>query len=291
MLDLKKFVQQVRVCDGAWGTEMQKRGLSAGAAPELWNTERPEAVEDVARGYVQAGSDVILTNTFGGNRFVLERHNAGDRAGELAEAAAKLSRKAAGEDVKVFGSMGPTGKVVMMQETPPEQIREAFAEQASALARGGVDAIVLETFNELAELRLALEAATDATDLPVVACMTFASGAERMATMMGEGPGDLLAACEELGADAVGANCGLGPDNYVKVARAFREASSLPIWIKANAGLPQIGPGGETVFPMPADEFGQHVPALVDAGANILGGCCGTDPNYVRAIRSAVDAL
>lgn len=287
-LDLRSFTSQVRVSDGAWGTQMQLRGLPAGHSPELWNVDNPHAVEDVARSYVDAGSDVILTNTFGGNRYILARHGAGERAAELARAGARLSKQAAGDRAKVFGSIGPTGKIVMMEEEPADAIEAAFGEQAAALADGGVDAIVLETFNELAEARLAVRGATGACDLPVIVSMTFASGPDQSASMMGDTPQALARMATEEGAAGVGANCGVGPDNYVKVARMFREATDLPVWIKANAGLPQAGPGGETVFPMSADEFATHVPRLVEAGATFIGGCCGTDPDTIRAIRSAL---
>lgn len=288
-LDLRIFAASLRVTDGAWGTELQNRGLTAGAAPELWNVENPSAVEAVAASYVETGSEVILTNTFGGNRLVLSSHGLGDRAAELSEAGAAISRRAAGSDVKVFASIGPTGKIVMMDEVPPEEISAAFAEQASALARGGADAIVLETFNELAEIKLAIEAVAGACDLPVVASMTFASGPQSTSTMMGNSPGDLAAAAEATAVDAVGANCGAGPDNYVKVAALLAEATALPIWIKANAGLPQIV-DGRTVFPMGPEQFARFVAPLAEAGASFIGGCCGTTPEHLRAVRAAADA-
>ncbi len=194
--DLKAFVGAggTIVSDGAWGTQLQSCGLAGGVAPELWNVENPSAVEAVARSYVEAGSDVILTNTFGANRVALASHGASERVGELAR----------------------------------------------AVADGGADAIVLETFNELAELQIALDAVSDSCDLAVVASMTFASGVDGTSTIMGDTPADLAAAAAAGGASAVGANCGVGPDNYVKVAALLREATLLPVWIKANAGLPTI---------------------------------------------------
>ena len=290
-LDLRSFASQVRVADGAWGTELQALGLAAGAAPELWNVDNPSAVGQVARSYVEAGSDVILTNTFGANRFVLSGYDAGGRVAELAEAGTAISRAAAGRRAKVFASIGPTGKIVMMGEVAREEISSAFAEAAGAVARGGADAIVLETFNELDEAMLALTAAKQASRLPVVVSMTFASGPEGTSTMMGECPAALAAAAEAGGADAVGANCGTGPANYVKVAALLREATDLPIWIKPNAGLPQAGPGGKTIFPMGPDEFVSFAGHLATAGANFIGGCCGTTPQHVRALRAAVNAI
>ncbi|HUT60454.1 MAG TPA: homocysteine S-methyltransferase family protein [Phycisphaerae bacterium] len=287
--DWQSLTSKVRVLDGAWGTELQKRGLAAGVAPELWNVDSPGHVEAVARSYVQAGSDVILTNTFGANRFVLDSHGAADRVAQLAEAGARISKKAAGQEVKVFASIGPTGRIVMMDEVPRDRISAAFAESAEALAWGGADAIVLETFNELDELALALEAVRKATDVPVVACMTFASGPDGTMTMMGNKPADLARLARRAGAAAVGANCGVGPDNYVKVTALLREATDLPIWIKPNAGLPQIVKG-QTVFPMGPQEYASFVPKLIRAGATFVGGCCGTTPEHIRAVRAEVDA-
>ncbi len=289
--DWKQFASAIRVTDGAWGTELQKKGVPAGGAPELMNVQNPASVEVVARSYVDAGSDAIITNTFGGNKYVLEQHGARGRAAELCEAGAAISRHAAGEQTAVFGSLGPTGKIVMMQEVPSESIVEAYREAAEALEWGGADAIVLETFNELDEARLAVQGVKQATSLPVVVSMTFSSGPNKTNTMMGNKPGDLARMAKQEGADAVGANCGCGPDNYVTVASLLREATDLPIWIKSNAGLPEVGPDGKTSFPMGPEAFAAFVPKLVDAGANFIGGCCGTTPEHIKQVRRAVDSL
>ena len=278
--NLKRFVEKLRVSDGAWGTQLQAAGLPPGGAPELWNAEKPDAVEAVARSYVEAGSDCILTNSFTGNRFLLERHGAGDRAAELMSSAVAISRRAANEAVRVFASMGPTGKIVMMEEVPAAEIVAAYAELAAPAADAGADAVVLETFNELDELKLAHEGVRRGCDLPVICSMT-----------MGNTPADLAAAAEEAGAAAIGANCGVGPGNYVRVAELLRAASELPVWIKPNAGMPRIGPGGQTVFRMGPEEFTGHVPDLAAAGARIIGGCCGTTPEHIRLVREAVDRL
>ncbi len=290
-LDFRNFAQKVRVLDGAWGTSLQAKGLPAGGAPELWNTLNPSSVEYVARGYVEAGSDVILTNTFGANRYVLASHGEGDRASELCEAAVAISRRAAeGTDVKLFGSIGPTGKIVMTGDAPEGDLAAAFAEAAEALAFGGVDGIVLETFNELDELKIALNAVKNACDLPVVACMTFASGPEKTATMMGNKPPDLAKAARAGGADAIGANCGAGPEHYVKIAALLAEASDLPVWIKANAGLPEVR-DRQTHWPIGPEKFASYVGPMVKAGATFVGGCCGTTAKHIAAARKAVDKL
>jgi len=286
-LDLKTFCSKVRISDGAWGTELQKHGLPPGVAPEKWNVEAPDHVLAVARSYVQAGSDLILTNTFGANRFALAGHGLKDRVAELAEAGVRISRQAAGKELPVFASLGPTGKIVMMEEVPREELAAAFAESAEALAWGGADAIILETFNELDEIALALEAARK-TAIPIVVSMTFAVRPTGVFTMMGNKPEDLARLAKRLGAAAVGANCGAGPEDFLQVVRLLRAATDLPIWVKPNAGLPKVVKG-QTHFPMGPEEFAAFAPKLIAAGASIVGGCCGTTPDHIRAVRKAVD--
>ena len=289
MSDLSQYLGKVTVTDGAWGTLLQQSGLTPGMCPDAMNVENAPAVLAVAESYVRAGAGVILTNTFRSNRFVLEHWKLGDRAAELAQNGAALSRKAAGDRAAVFASIGPTGKIVMMDEVPRERIYEAFAEQAAGCARGGADAIVCETFSELDELLLAVSAARERTHLPVVACMTFDSGPDRCSTMMGTTPEDLARAAVEAGAAAVGANCGGGPEHFVPVARRLRKTTALPIWLKPNAGLPLVR-DGQTVFPMGPEAFARFVPEMIAAGANFIGGCCGTTPEHIRAVRAAIDA-
>jgi len=285
---LRTFAAKVRVTDGVYGTELQKKGLATGGCPELMNAEHPEVVQALTRSYVEAGSDVVMTNSLGAHLFMLARYGVGERAAELAEAAATISKRAVeGTDVKVFGSFGPTGKIVMMGEVSEDELAATFAETAEALARGGADAIVLETFNELAEAEIALKAVKKACRLPVVVSMAFAYGPDKSATMMGETPEQLTKMAEAVGADAVGANCGVGPESYVQVAEMLAEATDLPIWIKPNAGLPVVQ-DGKTTFPMGPEEFASFVPQLIKAGANFIGGCCGTTPEHIRAIRRAV---
>lgn len=287
-LDLREYATGCRLLDGAWGTELDRQGLLSGKVPELLNAENPEAIEAVARSYVKAGSEIILTNTFGANRFILERHGASARVKELATAGVNISRKVAGTDVKVFASIGPTGKIVMMDDVSRDQLIEAYAETASAIGRAGPDAIVLETLNELEELTLALQAVKSVCQLPVVACMSFSAGKDGTTTVMGNSPGDLARAAEEYGAAAVGANCGIGPDVYLKVARRLRAATTLPIWIKPNAGVPEVAPNGKTRYPVGPEDFAAYVPQFVEAGVKFLGGCCGTTPDHIRAIKMAL---
>jgi methionine synthase I (cobalamin-dependent) len=272
------------VADGAWGTQLQERGLPLGACPDRWNLEAPQRVEEVARAYVEAGSQVILTNTFGANRFVLARQGMADRAAEINRAGVAISRRAAAGRAKVFASIGPSGVMLMMGQVSPEDLRAAFAEQVQACAEAGADGLTLETMADPAEAALAVAAARE-TGLPVVACMTFDSGAKHDRTMMGTTPEQAAAALEAAGADVVGANCGQGVAGFVDICRRLRAACAQPIWIKANAGLPQIT-DGMTTYTQTAAEFADYAPQLVAAGAAFLGGCCGTSPEFIRLLRA-----
>jgi 5-methyltetrahydrofolate--homocysteine methyltransferase len=269
------------VADGGWGTEFQKRGLEPGASPEHWNLIHPDQVAEVARSYVEAGARIIITNTFGGNAFVLGRHGLGDRLEEINRRGGELSVQAAGDRAFVFGSMGPTGKLLQTGEVTEDEIFDSYSRQSEALWRAGVHAILIETMIDLDEMMIAARAARAATPLPLVLSMTFDSGKEKTQTMMGVTPERAVAAMEEAGAWMMGANCGLGPEYYVKVCRKMRSATSRPIWIKANAGIPQMV-GTEVVYLQGPEIFGQFALGLREAGANVIGGCCGTTPDHIR---------
>lgn len=269
--------------DGAWGTQMQARGLDVGACPDEWNLSNPQAVEQVARAYVDAGSRVIITNTFGATSFCLARHGLQDKVVEINRAGAEISRRAAADRAKVFASMGPSGVMLMMGEATSDQVRDAFAAQAQALAEGGADALVVETMSDPAEAKLAVEAART-TGLPVVACMVFDSGKDHDRTMMGTTPEEAAQLLEEAGADCIGSNCGQGIEGFLPICRRLHEATDLPIWIKANAGLPKMV-AGETVYTQTPEGFADHVPGLIEAGAAFVGGCCGTSPDFIQAVQ------
>jgi len=275
------------VTDGAWGTQLQARGLPNGACPERWNLEQPDKVQEVAQAYVDAGSQVILTNTFGGNRFILKRHNLDDRVAEINRAAVQVSCNAAGDRAKVFASIGPSGVMLMMGQATEDELKAAFAEQAAALAEGGADAIVIETMADPAEAALAVAAAAE-TGLPVVGCMTFDSGADRDRTMMGATPEQAVEALTAAGAQVIGSNCGQGIAGFVNICRRLRAATDLPVWIKANAGLPEMI-DGQTVYKQTPEEFAGFVPQLVEAGANFIGGCCGTTPEFIKAVKERIE--
>ncbi len=264
--------------DGAWGTQMLARGLPPRQLPDVWNLTDPEQVEAVARSYVDAGSQVVLTNTFQANRFAL-----GDAdVAAVNRAGVEISRRAAGDRARVFASMGPSNKMLVTGEVDEAQLRDAFTEQATALAGAGCDGIVIETMSDLTEALIALAAAR-ATGLPVVACMTFDTGKKKDRTMMGVTPGQAAEALASAGADVVGANCGTGIDTVVPICAALSAATDRPVWIKANAGMPDLV-DGEVVYRMTPETFADHVDDLLTAGADFVGGCCGTDPEFIAAI-------
>ena len=278
------------VTDGAWGTQLQQRGLPVGACPDAWNLDQPERVEEVARAYVEAGSQVVLTNTFGANRFVLARHELEEKVTQINRAGVEISRKAADGRAKVFASIGPSGVMLMMGEVSQDELKAAFAVQAQAMAEAGADAIVVETMADPAEAKLAVAAARK-TGLPVVACMTFDSGPKMDRTMMGTTPEQAVEELLAAGADCVGSNCGQGIEGFVEICRRLRAATAAarqkkggPVWIKPNAGLPELV-DGKTLYRQTPEEFAEYVPQLVEAGAGFIGGCCGTAPEFIRAIR------
>lgn len=268
--------------DGAWGTQLQARGLAVGDFPDEWNLSNPEKVSDVAAAYVQAGSQIILTNTFGANRVRMAGHADVSRVTEINRRGVELSREAAGSRAAVFASIGPSGKMLVSGEVTEQELSEAYAEQVQALASAGADALVVETMADVTEATIAVKAAK-ATGLPVVACMVFDSGKNKDRTIMGTTPEQAVEALAAAGADVVGANCGQGISGFVSICRRLRAASPLPVWIKANAGLP-VMINGRAEYQTTPEEFASFLPALVEAGATFIGGCCGTSPDFINAL-------
>lgn len=277
------------VTDGAWGTQLQARGLALGECPEAWNLSHAERVEAVARAYGQAGSRVVLTNTFGANRIALARHGLEGAVEAVNRAGVAASRRAVGTSAHVFASMGPTGAMLAAGEVSAGAARVAFVEQAGVLAAAGAEGIVIETMSDLLEAELAVAAARE-TGLPVVACMAFGVGKEGDRTMMGVTPEQAAETLAAAGADAIGANCGNGPASLLPICERLRATTSLPLWIKPNAGLPELVEGrpGEIVYRTTPAEFSAQALALVKAGATFIGGCCGTGPASIRALARAL---
>jgi len=282
---IRRLVERAPVItDGAWGTQLQARGLESGEAPDLWNLSHPDEVGAVARAYVEAGSDIILTNTFGANRFRLRDSDAADKVAEINKAGVALSRRAAGRNALVFASVGPSGKLLMSGDISESELRAAYAEQAQALKQAQPDGLVLETFQDLDEIEIAI-AELKATGLPVVASMVYDSGKDLDRTMMGTTPEQAAAGLIDAGADVVGANCGQGIAGFVSICSRLKAvAGDVPVWIKANAGLPEMK-DGKAVYALDAEAFARQVPAVLAAGASFIGGCCGTSPEFIRHIR------
>lgn len=286
---LNKIKQgKVLVSDGAWGTFLQQKGLKTGECPEEWNLTHPYEVLDIARSYIEAGADMIETNSFGGTRFKLEKFGLIDKVFELNKAAAEISRKAAG-DKFVLGSVGPTGKILMMGDVTEEELYEAFKEQAMGLEAGGADAIMIETMSDLDEARLALRAAKENTGCEVFCTMTFEKTVTgEFRSMMGVSPTEMVLTLIDAGAELVGANCGNGIAGMVGIVEEIRKANSdIPILVHANAGMP-VYQDGETVFPEKPEEMAALVSEIIAAGANVIGGCCGTTPEHICKVREAI---
>ncbi len=270
------------ITDGAWGTQIQNLGLEPGSCPDGWNIQNPEAIERVARSYVDAGSRIILTNTFGANRVMLERHELLQRAPAINRAGAEISCKAAAGKAYVFGSMGPSGKMLFAGEIGEDELLDAFREQAQSLAEGGAQGLVIETMSELSEAAIALKAARE-TGLPVVVSMVYDSGKEFDRTMMGTTPAMAAAELEQEGADVIGANCGVGVEFFLPVCTGLRAATKLPLWIKPNAGLPEME-NGKIVYHTNPAKFAEHAGRILSAGAQFIGGCCGTSPEFIHEL-------
>lgn len=282
---------KVLISDGAWGTLLQAKGLKPGECPEIWNIEKPDEVYAIAQSYIDAGSDMIETNSFGANTFKLSSFHLESKSGALNRAASELSRKAAGHDKFVLGSIGPTGKMLLMGDVTEDEMYEAFKEQAIGLALGGADALVIETMSDLEESKIAIKACKENTKCEVICTMTFEKSADNSYhTMMGVTPQQMTEELVKAGADIIGANCGNGIENMIGIVKEIRATDqNIPILVQANAGAPQYK-DGKTVFPENAEQMAARVPGLIEAGANIIGGCCGTTPEHIRKIAEKIKA-
>jgi len=285
----KIYKGEILVSDGAWGTYLQQKGLKPGECPELWNIERRKEVLEIAQSYVRAGADMIETNSFGGNSFKLANYNLSNKVTELNKAAAEISREAAGENIFVLGSIGPSGKILMMGEVTEEELYISYMEQAIALENGGADVIIIETFSEIEEAVIAVQAAKENTSCEIICTMTFNPSQDgKSHTMMGVTPETMTNKIIYAGADIIGANCGNGAEKMLSIVNEIRSVNqNVPIIIQANAGMP-IYHEDKTIYPETPEESASFVPRLVDAGVNIFGGCCGTTPKHIQAIKNCL---
>ncbi len=282
---------KILVADGAWGTALQSRGLQGGECPELWNIEHPDLVLEVAESYIRAGSNLIETNTFGGNRYKLEHFGLADKLFELNKAGVEISRKAAGDENWVIASVGPTGKMTVMGDVTEDDFYKVFKEQVIALEAGGADAIVIETMSAIDEAVAAVKAVKENTNLEIICTLTYEPTVQGdFRTMMGVTPSEAAVAAVNAGADIVGANCGKGYEGMNQIIEEIRKVlPEIPIIIQANAGLPELI-NGESVFPATPEEMAGQNPLWIKAGVNIIGGCCGTTDNHIKSIRNAIDS-
>jgi 5-methyltetrahydrofolate--homocysteine methyltransferase len=285
---LEALQHRVLILDGAMGTMLQARGLEPGGCPELMNLEKPEVVASVHRDYAQAGAQIIVTNTFGGTRSKLEHYGLEDKVHEINVQAAKLARSALNDPANDFvaGSIGPTGRFVEpVGDATFDEMVGIYAEQVKALVVGGVDLLTCETFLDIRELKAAVMACREYSDLPVMAMMTFDDGGR---TVLGTPPAAAAVMLEGLNVDVVGTNCGLGIDGMYEILAEMRAVCSCPLIAQANAGLP-ILKDGETIFPATPLEMTSHHDQLIKLGVRVLGGCCGTTPEHIRVMRQAMD--
>ena len=281
-------MEKIWLADGATGTMLQTMGLKPGDSPDSWAIRNPEAILAVHRAYLEAGAEVLTACTFGANRIKLSHYGLAKEVAALNAAAVKLARQAGGDKIRVGGNLGPTGKLIRpLGELSFEEVFDVYAEQVAALAEAGVDYFILQTMIDIQEMRAALLAAKQYGRVPVVCQMTFEASGR---TVTGTDPATAAVTLESLGADMVGANCSLGPDQLLPLVEKMVAATSLPVCLRPNAGMPTLQ-DGRTVFPLSPKAFAAWVPRIVEAGVTAIGGCCGTTPAHIAALRDALRGL
>ena len=291
---LQALAERPLLADGAMGTQLQRAGLAPGGCGEVWNLDAPDRVEAIQRAYVEAGSDCLVTNTFGGSRILLERHGQGERVTAINRAGVEIARRAfGGREGFVLGDIGPFGGLLEPYgDEPADRVAAAFAEQAEALVAGGVDAVIIETQTALEELVLAVEAARAAGAPCVIGSMAFdrLRGGTGVRTMMGVSPEQAAERMAQLGVDVVGLNCGTGIDMpaAADIVARYRSACDLPVMAQPNAGQPELVEL-QVVYRQPPEEMAAGIEAVLAAGARIVGGCCGSTPEHIRELRKLVD--
>lgn len=275
--------------DGGMGTELIKHGIPQGTCSELWNAEKPEIVKKIHKSYFDAGSDVVLTNSFGGNQVKLDSHGLGKRCHELNIAAAELAVEVKLEGKFVAGSMGPTGKFLKPHgEFTEEEFETAYGVQAKALTEGGVDFLLIETQYDLKEALCALRGAKKNSELPVFVTMTFNLNPKGYFTIMGNSVSQCVEDLEKNDVPVLGTNCTLDSSGMVNLIKAMREATPLPLIAQANAGQPAISSNGKVVYSQEIEDYVSHIPQMIQNGANLIGGCCGTNPDYIRRMAEVI---
>lgn len=275
--------ERVILLDGGMGTELIRHGFSPGDCPESWNVEKPDVVKKIHQSYFDAGSDVVLTNSFGGSQIKLASHGLEKRCYELNLAAAKIANEVKPEGKFVAGSMGPTGKFLKPQgEFTEEEFEEAYAEQAKGLSDGKVDFLLIETQYDLKEALSALRGARKSSLLPAFVTMTFNHNPRGFFTIMGNSVSQCVEELEKNEVPVIGSNCTLNSEEMVELIKIMREATSLPLIAQANAGKPSLSTEGEVSYSQSMEDYVRFIPQIIKNGANLIGGCCGTNPDYIR---------
>ena len=282
--------QKVLVSDGAWGTILQSKGLKPGDCPEEWNVSHKAEIKSIPEAYIHAGAEMVLTNTFGGSPFKLENFGLADQTEAFNRDGVQISRDAAGKEVIVAASVGPTGKFLEpLGDVSAEKMEENFKRQISAQIAGGADTILIETMSDLGEAVTALKVAKRISDLPVMVTLTFEKGKQGFRTMMGVSVKQAVEILTESGANIIGTNCGNGIEQIIDIIAEMRQYTDKFLVAHPNAGLPKLI-DGKTVFDQSPVDMAQHIPALIKAGANIIGGCCGTTPDHIAEIAKQVQS-
>ncbi len=294
---MKKLLESVKsgeilVADGAMGTMLMQRGLKPGEPPECFNLRDLDVLEEIARLYLDAGAEIIQTNTFGASPLKLSLYSLDDKTEEINRNAVLAVRKVIDDHAYISASCGPSGRLLKpFGDIEPEDVYSSFERQMDALVNAGVDIICIETMTDLTEATLAIQAAiTVSQATPVVATMTFDPTPRGFYTVMGVSIADAAKGLEKAGADIIGSNCGNGIENMVRIAKEFKESSSLPLIIQSNAGIP-VMKDSKTIYPETPEFMAKKARELVSSGVSIIGGCCGTTPEHIRALRKMVDSL
>ena len=282
---------EILVFDGATGTYLQNNGLEAGACPELMNIESPEVVKNMASMYFGSGSDIVLTNSFGGNKFRLKHYGLENKVNELNELASSLAKSVAPNGSYVAGSVGPTGEFIEpLGAVSESEMYDVFSEQIIALENGGADAVMIETQMAIEEAKIAIKATKDNTNLIIFSSMVFDKGPKGFFTMMGITPEAAVEGLVEAGADVVGANCGNGIEKMYEISKLMRSKTEGILMINSNAGIPTIKKEG-IIYPETPEFMSKYYSKMIKVPVNILGGCCGTGPEHILSLRNLVDSL
>jgi 5-methyltetrahydrofolate--homocysteine methyltransferase len=282
---------EVLIADGAMGSLLFRRGLQAGECPESLNLSKPEILKEIAGLYFDAGAEIIQTNTFGASPMKLAEHGLEEKTEEINRSAVECVREVVGDRAYISGSCGPSGKILKPYgDADPGLLFQGFERQVTALVSAGANIVCVETMTDLQEATLAVQAVKNHFPrTTVMATMTFDRTPRGFYTVMGVSIKDAAEGLQKAGADIIGSNCGNGLENMILIAREFKKISGLPIIIQANAGMPAMI-SGELTYPETADFFMEKTPEIIDSGVSIIGGCCGTTPDHIRAIRSVVDS-